>query len=271
MKFKSYGKALLLGCGMSALLALSPVAYGSSGGEHGGGDVPAAKAMTPSETLKTIVRGNDSFKEHHDRHYFDPYQKGQTPNLTVITCSDSRVHTPLFGIDPHNNIFMIRNVGNQIKNSEGSVDYGVRHLPCKILLIMGHSSCGAVKAAMGDYSRETKGIKAELDTLKPVIAADNGQGDFERRWAKNVEVNVDYQVNYALKLYHEEVGSRRMAVIGGVYDFNDNYGKGRGTLVITNINGETDPNKIMVDPLLQDLEKAELVNHISTLAPSVEW
>jgi carbonic anhydrase len=267
MKRKRYGKALLLGLSMTAILALAPVVYGSGGGGHGS-EAPAAKSMNPTETIKAAIAGNDQFKGHHDSSYFEAYQKGQTPNLTVITCADSRVHTPLFGMDPHNNIFIIRNVGNQIVNSEGSVDYGVHHLPTKILLVMGHSSCGAVKAAMGDYSGETKGIKAELDTLAPVIAVNTGEGDVARRWAENVEINVDHQVNYALNLYHDQVGSGQMAVVGGVYDFNDNYGKGRGTLVITNVNGEIDPNRIMNHAVLKDLAKSEIVNHVSSLAPA---
>lgn len=266
---KSYLNGMV-GLGLCALLATTaPAALASSDGGHGAGHGAApAKEATVTGTIKTVVQGNDSFRTHHDSHYFDAYQKGQTPSLTVITCADSRVHTPLFGMDPHNNIFIIRNVGNQIANSEGSVDYGIHHLPTKILLVMGHSSCGAVKAAMGDYSGESKGIKAELDTLSPVLAAvDSGEGVFKTRWDKNVEANVDYQVKYAMDLYGPQINAGGLAVVGGVYDFNNNYGRGRGMLVITNVNGETDPNKIMHHPVLKELSDAELVTHVGTLAP----
>ncbi|MDH5299011.1 MAG: carbonic anhydrase [Desulfobulbaceae bacterium] len=263
-------KNILFGLTLAASLAVSPLTFASDS-EHGGHNPAAAKAKSPTETIKAAVAGNDQFKAHHDSHSFDAYQEGQVPNLTVVSCADSRVHTGLFGIDPNNNIFIIRNIGNQISTAEGSVDYGVRHLPTKILLIMGHSGCGAVKAAMGNYSRETEGIKGELDTLKPVIAKDDGKGEFNERWAKNVERNVDYQVQQALKLYGDKVKGAEMAVVGAVYDFNDIYGKGRGSLVITNINGESDPNKIMNDPILKDLSKAEVVNHVSSRAPAANW
>lgn len=265
---------------VSVFLVLSTVAYGSEehhgdahhgDAHHGGGHHGAVGCyVTPSAAMKAIIEGNDSFTEHHEGEYFEPFQNGQTPNLTVISCSDSRVHTGLFGLDCNNNVFIIRNVGNQVRNSEGSVDYGVRHLPCRVLLVMGHSSCGAIKAAMGDYSGETKGIKAELDPLKPVISADDGKGDFNARWAKNVERNVDYQVKYAMDLYADKIKSGEMVVVGGVYDFNNNYGKGRGTLVITNINGETDPNKIMDNPILSEVPKSEIVHHVSSLAPGLK-
>lgn len=277
MKRKLYGKALLFGLGLTMVLAFSPVAFGSGGEEHGGGEhgggghgegAPPAKAMSVTETMKAVIEGNDQFKGHHDSNYFEPFQKGQTPNLTVITCADSRVHTTLFGMDPNNNIFIIRNIGNQIGNSEGSVDYGVHHLPTKVLLVMGHSGCGAIKAAMGDYSGETKGIQAELDSLKPVMATDNGEGEFNVRWAKDVEINVDYQVRYAMELYHDQVGAGQLAVVGGVYDFTNNYGRGRGTLVITNVNGETDPNKIINSSIFKDLDPGEVYNHVGSLAPA---
>lgn len=250
----------------AALLACAPAVLASGGGGHDG---PAVEVKSAEATIKAAVSGNDQFTGHNDSHHFDGFQTGQTPTLTVVTCSDSRVHTHLFGMAPDNNIFVIRNIGNQVKNAEGSVDYGVRHLPTKILLILGHSSCGAIKAAMGDYSGETKGIKEELDNLKPVIAAGDKSGDANARWSKNVERNVDYQVKTALELYKEKVAAKELTVVGAVYDFNDHYGKGRGKLVITNINGETTPNKIMDHPVLKDLDRGEIVNHVGSLAPAL--
>ncbi|MFH1020286.1 MAG: carbonic anhydrase [Pseudomonadota bacterium] len=251
-----------IGCVVALRMASTALAE-----QHG--EAPAGKQLTAGETLKAAVAGNDQFTGHNDSHHFDAFQTGQTPALTVIACSDSRVHTQLFGIDPDNKIFVIRNIGNQLKTAEGSVDYGVRHLPTKILLILGHSSCGAIKAAMGDYSGETTGIKAELDTLKPVIAAGENSGDMNARWSKNVERNVDYQVKAALELYKEKVQANELTVVGAVYDFNDLYGKGRGKLVVTNINGETTPNKIMTHPVLKDLNRGEIVNHVGSLAPAL--
>ncbi len=262
-------KNTILALSFSAFVAASPMAFASDS-SHGGGHGQAAgsgqTAKSPSETMKVVIEGNETFKLHHDSHHFEPFQNSQVPNLTIITCSDSRVHTQLFGIQPDNNIFVIRNVGNQVANSEGSVDYGVHHLPTKVLLVLGHSSCGAVKAAMGDYSGETKGIKRELDPLMPVISQDDGSGSFKERWAKNVERNVDYQVTYSTKLYHDKVSHGEMVVVGGVYDFNNIYGQGRGSLIITNINGEKAPNKIMQDPVLKDLAKGNIVTHVSSIA-----
>lgn len=259
-------KNAVITLGTCALLAGgSAVAMASGhGGGHGGDHAPGN--ATPNSTIKKVIEGNDAFKHSHDRSHFEPFQTGQVPNLTVITCADSRVHTQLFGFEADNNIFIIRNVGNQIENSEGSVDYGIYHLPTKVLMIMGHSSCGAVKAAMGDYSGESTGIIAELDTLKPVMDMDDGEGPFNDRWAKNVERNVDLQVAHALELYKDKVAAGELAIVGAVYDFNDLWGKGRGSLVVVNINGENNVNKIMNHPVLNELSKAEVVTHVGSRA-----
>lgn len=258
-------KTLLLGLALTASLSFAGTALASD--DHHGH--AAAPTVSDAAVLKNAISGNDRFKAKHPKKSFEAYQKTQVPNLTVVSCSDSRVHTDLFGIDPHNNIFVIRDIGNQIKTAAGSVDYGVRHLPTRILLILGHSGCGAVKAAMGDYSGETAGIKAELDTLKPVIAADDKNGDFDQRWSKNVERNVDYQVKQAMEQYGDKVKVGQLTIVGGVYDFNDFYGKGRGTLVVTNIGGETDPAKIAAHPAMKELSKAQAANHVGSLAPAL--
>ena len=256
-------KNAVIGLGTCVLLAGGFMAMASNAG-HGGGH--GASNATPNSTIKKVIEGNDAFKHSHNRNHFEAFQKGQVPNLTVISCADSRVHTQLFGFEADNNIFIIRNVGNQIENSEGSVDYGINHLPTKILMVLGHSSCGAVKAAMGDYSGESTGIIAELDTLKPVMAMDDGSGPFNDRWAKNVERNVDLQVAHALELYKDKIAAGELAVVGAVYDFNDLWGKGRGSVVIVNVNGETNVNKIMGHPVLNELSKAEIVTHVGSRA-----
>ncbi len=245
----------------SDLSADAPSGFSSRGGH---GDATQV-TKSPSETLGAVIEGNNSFKQYAHRGHFDAFQDGQAPNLTVITCSDSRVHTHLFGFQPDNNVFMVRNVGNQVQNSEGSVDYGVHHLPTKILLILGHSSCGAIKAAMGDYSGETRGIKKALDPLMPVISQCDGTGSFKERWAKNVERNVDYQVNHSLNLYSAKISHGGMVVVGCIYDFNNIYDQGRGSLVITNVNGEKTPAHIIQHPVLKDLAKGNVVTHISRI------
>jgi carbonic anhydrase len=265
---KSLKNKLSLALALAASLTLAPMGRAA---DHGHGGHADGGAASPAQTVKAVIDGNDRFLHQHDSHAFDAYQEGQAPALTIIACSDSRVHTDLFGIDPKNNIFVIRNIGNQLATAQGSVDYGIHHLPTRILLVLGHSSCGAIKAAMGDYAAESAGIREELDSLRPVIATDKGQGSFKERWARNIEINVDYQVREALALYDDKVKSGEMVVMGAVYDFNDVYGKGRGSLLVTNVNGESDPEKIAQMPALKELSLSQVAEHVASLAPSAEF
>ena len=152
-----------------------------------------------------------------------------------MACSDSRVQMQAFDASPDNDLFVIRDIGNQLATCEGSVDYGVHHLHTPVLLIIGHVRCGAVQAAMGDYSKEPPSIKRELDTL----ALKKG-GD----WLEEVKANVNAQVKAALAKFAGEVKEGKLTIIGAVYDFADDLKQGSGRLVLINVNGSSDPAKV---------------------------
>ena len=130
--------------------------------------------------------------------------------------------------------------------TKGSVEYGVLHLHTPLLLIIGHSACGAIKAALGDYSAEPDDIKHELDTIHIT------KGD---EWMKAVITNVNNQVATALKKFAHQVEDGHLAVMGAVYDFRDDLKHGKGKLTMVNLNGETDTTKIKQSPLLQGIEE----------------
>ncbi|WP_022852627.1 carbonic anhydrase [Thermodesulfatator atlanticus] len=213
----------------------------------------------PSSAMEKLAVGNNQFVVSHDASYFAPYQKSQHPFATVITCSDARVHMNVLLNDPIDKLFVIRNIGNQLIVAKGSIDYGILHLHTPVLLILGHTGCGAVKAAMSDYSKETEGIIRELDHLHIPLSKDDGHGSFAERWLKNVERNVDWQVAQALEFYPDLVKSGKLVVVGAVYDFMNAYGKGYGRMVVINVNGETSPVKIKKHPVMEKLS-ANLLN-----------
>ncbi|MBU0730147.1 MAG: carbonic anhydrase [Proteobacteria bacterium] len=260
------GKHLILALAVSMFFTMNSDCYA--------GSIDRTSVYTvrsPSIVLQEIIRGNRDFVVALEKDYFQSFQNQQNPTLTVVTCADSRVQNNLFGMDPSNKIFTVRNIGNQIQNAEGSVDYGIHHLSTSILLVMGHSNCGAIKAAMGDISEETVGIIAELAPLKTPLSVDNGSGQFDDRWTKNIERNVDYQVAYANQLYASKVKSGDLVIIGAVYDFNNHYKKGQGALVITNINGETNPDKYMKHSAMRFLTKTEILARIGSIAPDTHY
>ena len=164
--------------------------------------------------FEMIINGNDAFVKNHAKSYYTNIRDAQHPFLTMVCCSDSRVHTNSFSFDPVDKVFAIRVIGNQFIVGEGSVDYGIHHLRTPILLMFGHVHCGAVKAAMTNYRKESTFIISELDHLHVPLMEDNHKGDFESRWLKNVERNVDYQVELALHAYSDAVRRGELTIIG---------------------------------------------------------
>lgn len=193
--------------------------------------------------VKNIMDDNANFVKSHKPDYYKPFSEQQHPRATVVTCSDSRVHTHAFDKTPDGDLFMVRNIGNQISTAEGSVEYGVHHLHTPLLIIVGHVACGAIKAAGGDYSKESSFIKRELDSIK--LPTRNPKNDEDEEILRGVDANVNNQVAYAIKKFEEEVKTGKLTVVGSIYDFRNALHQGQGRLVITNINGNTDTGNIM--------------------------
>lgn len=204
----------------------------------------ALEAKSERNQVKDIVRhileSNEEFVNNKSSSYFAPFIHGQDPIATMVTCADSRLHTHALDIHPDGDLFIVRNIGNQVSTAEGSIEYGVHHLHTPVLFIIGHSSCGAVEAAMSDHSKLEPAIKRELETIKVV----SNKPDNDEEVKKSVEANVNHQVSVALIKYADDIKEGRLTVIGGVYDFRNDYQKGSGRLVLVNVNGETNPAAI---------------------------
>lgn len=208
---------------------------------HQAGDDSGHAAMHRSElaqvegVVSTILTDNQAYMRSHKPEYFARFANKQSPRATVITCSDSRVQTNALHSDAVNDLFVVRDIGNQISTAEGSVEYGVRHLHTPLLMIIGHSVCGAIQAASSDYSKLEPAIKKELATINIPKGIDVTDG---------VLINVNNQVEMAMLKFSGEVEQGKLAVIGAFYDFRNDLKQGAGKLIITNVNGEADPSKI---------------------------
>lgn len=217
---------------------------------------------SPSSALLDILSGNDLFVAARDPGQFAVYEKSQHPSVTMLTCCDSRLHQLVFNFDPIDRTFVIQNIGNQLQPAAGSVDYGIQHLKTPLLLVLGHTRCGAINAAMGDYSGLSWEIIRELNGLHLPLrkcAAVSRNDDPEQAWLRAVECNVDYQVDLALRRYSEEVKAGRLAIAGCVYDFADLYKRGCGRILLINLNGLTAASEMAASPILSLLD-GELKN-----------
>lgn len=198
--------------------------------DHAHGDAAVARAF-----LQDILATHKAYGHRHGQAFFARLAKGQHPRATVVTCSDSRVHTNMLDPSPEGDLFIVRNIGNQFATARGSVEYGVNHLGSSLLLIIGHSACGAIQAASGDYSGLEPAIARELDTIRIAKGTANVDG---------VVANVHHQVDAAVADFADKVSHGHLLVVGAVYDFSDDMKHGAGRLNVVNVNGETDPARI---------------------------
>jgi carbonic anhydrase len=201
-------------------------------------DEPLARARA---YLKEVVSDNGTYSSRGAK-FFAGLKEVQAPRATVVTCSDSQVNNRAWHGTPENDDFVIRNLGNQIKTTEGSIEYGVEQLHTPLLLIVGHSGCDAIKAAMSDIETQSKGMQAELKTLS---LPEPNEKDSERDALKNgVLANVHNQVAYAVKKFGELVQEGKLTVVGSIYDHGNDLSEGAGKLVIVNVNGNSDPKRM---------------------------
>lgn len=215
-------------------------------GKHADGAIAFERA---AGMLRDIGADNASFVQHHRARDFESFRDSQHPRAILVGCADSRFHIDAIDRSPDGDVFEIRNIGNQVDSSAGSVEYGIRHLHVPLLLVVGHVGCGAVRAAMDDYSGEPMTIRREIDGLHLSIFRTQAKGTVEQRWLANVIGNVHQQVADALEEYGDEVRLGHLYVVGAVYDFRGDLGA-RGALHFVNVNGEKDPKAVAASPLL---------------------
>jgi carbonic anhydrase len=177
--------------------------------------------------LNNLFNTNSEFALMHNQEFFSSFENAQSPKLTIVKCSDSRVQMESFDKTPQNEVFAIRNIGNQINTCEGSVDFGITILKTPFLLIIGHSDCGAVTAVVKDQQIESDAIKKELANIQVK----------ETCVKKAILENINNQVNIALKKYADKIASGELTVMGALYDFKNDFGFGNGKLIMINING----------------------------------
>ena len=140
---------------------------------------------TPEEALAALMAGNERYVNEeciNPRSDIDRVEETaphQAPFAAVVGCSDSRVPVELLFDQGIGDIFVIRTAGNNV-NSEmvmGSVDYAIEHLGVKVLLVLGHGSCGGVTGAISDVGHEHGNIGHLLGTIRNDVSDYVGKAD----------------------------------------------------------------------------------------------
>ena len=176
-------------------------------------NMSAAKAVEKlkegnEKYLETLTGMGDVSKESRMRTYLH----GQHPYAIVVTCSDSRVIPESIFSAGIGDLFVIRLAGNVIDDHQlGSIEYAAGHLGCRLIVVLGHTHCGAVDAAMNS---DPEGyIKYITDEIKRAIGDEK---DERKACEKNVWQSIQ-MIEHSLEIHHieDEIGLR---VVGAMYD-----------------------------------------------------
>ena len=147
----------------------------------------------------------------------DTKENGQFPYAIVITCSDSRVIPESIFNAGIGEIFTIRVAGNVITETQlGSIEYAAGHLGTKVIIVLGHTNCGAVGAATQGGGHGY--IKYLTDEIQAAIGDEK---DDYKACGLNVKNGVE-KIKKALA-GHEEIKEDETDIIGAIYDIEDGH------------------------------------------------
>lgn len=192
---------------------------------------PAQKSMglLRKTTLALLQEGNERFVCGTLKHpNTDPSHRalaaleGQEPFATVLSCSDSRVPVELIFDRGVGEIFTVRVAGNVADTDEiATIEYGVGHLHTPVVIVMGHSRCGAVTAVVKDV--ELEGLLPQLvDNIKPAAELAKHEGGEESVIIANaIKANVWQSISDLLRrsaIVRKEIEAGGVSVIGAVYN-----------------------------------------------------
>lgn len=188
--------------------------------------------MTPKEALNILAEGNARFVNQNEaekdfKSLIQLTQNEQHPFASVLSCSDSRAPVELLFDQALGDIFSVRLAGNIASDKAiGSLEFGSKYLGAKLIVVMGHTSCGAVKAACDDF--KDGHIGEIINMIKPSIRHEKTVDVAEDRCSKNAdfvqkvcELNVKYQIDSILRcsdILEDMTQAKEVGIVGAVYD-----------------------------------------------------
>jgi len=186
--------------------------------------------LTPRQALDILIEGNQRFKnnvlrEHDMLRVRDETVDKQHPFASVLSCSDSRTTVELIFDQNLGDIFSVRLAGNiaSIK-AIGSLEFSCKYLGSKLVVVMGHTNCGAIKAACDHYKGGNIGEIIEL--IDPAVLLektildhrDSSNDAFvERVCFHNVEVQME-RILKRSPLLTDMIEKKEIGLVGAVYN-----------------------------------------------------
>lgn len=188
--------------------------------------------LSPDDVLQDLIEGNSRFasgKTQSPRRApqdFSLLEGSQMPEAIVIACADSRVPPEILFDQGVGDLFVVRIAGNIVSGAgavvKGSIEYAVAELGVKLIMVLGHSNCGAVKAAV-KHIHDRDPLPGAIDELVKLIQpaverAQQQEGDLvENSIRENVLLGVE-RLKGLEPIVKEPVAAGRVKIVGATYD-----------------------------------------------------
>lgn len=190
--------------------------------------------MTPDKSLRFLKEGNQRFQNNlkANRNLLEQVNdtsEGQFPFATILSCIDSRVSAELVFDQGLGDIFSVRIAGNFVNEDIlGSMEFACKLAGTKLIVVLGHTSCGAIKGAC-DHA-EMGNLTKLIEKITPAVNAVSEPKDESQRTSKNLDfVNEVSKKNVELTIQriHDESPiltemekSGEIKIVGAMYDIN---------------------------------------------------
>jgi carbonic anhydrase len=220
------GRRDLLTLGAASVIALG---LGSVSRPARAADGPPT-ALSPDEAMAQLKSGNERYISHPELCSIDlAKQRGavaghQAPWATIITCADSRVPPELiFGGRGVGELFVARNAGNLVDTATlGTVEYGAAVLGSPLVVVLAHTSCGAVKAACDVVTKNATFPGAIGTMIEPILpaalAVQKNAGDFVDNTARESAKRTAGRLAAASTVIAGLAGAGKLKIASAIYD-----------------------------------------------------
>ena len=188
---------------------------------------------TAADVLRDLVAGNARFASGHAKHPHMNMRRvhelaaEQHPRAVLLTCSDSRVPPELVFDQGLGDLFVVRVAGNVANNDEiASCEYAIEHFDTRLLVVLGHSNCGAVSAVVkGEHvPDDVRRLVTHLSEAVDRVRKAQPQLQGPELVAASVKANVLGTIDDLERGCHEiaaRVRDGRLKIVGGVYNLAD--------------------------------------------------
>ncbi|AFZ35436.1 carbonic anhydrase [Stanieria cyanosphaera PCC 7437] len=187
----------------------------------------AQNELTCDQALAKLMEGNQRFIQnkrmnpHQSLEYLQSISEEQKPFAAMLGCADSRLPLEAIFDQGFGDLFVVRDAGNVATEEEtGSLEFGTLVLGAKVIMVMGHYGCGAIKATL--QGEEVPGtIGSILAQIEPAVKDFQGQQEDKEALKKATEANVKYQVNKLKQssVLSELIAANQLKIVGGYFNF----------------------------------------------------